>query len=51
MNRVDSELSSIREIYANYPDEPVSADMSGARQAISYLLGVVEALLLVREKP
>lgn len=46
-DKLDSELSSISEIYLMYPDEKIdlTPDQLMARQHISYLLGVVHAMI------
>lgn len=40
-----AELSNIREIYFEYPIEPVAPEICMARQKIHYLLGVIDAMM------
>lgn len=46
-DKLDSELSNISETYLAYPDRAIafSPDHLMARQHVSYLLGVVHALI------
>lgn len=43
-DKLQAELSNIRECYFEYPTKPIKPDEAMARQHIYYLLGVIDAM-------